>query len=102
MPAPTLQELGIDRLSVEDRIALAKAIYLTTTSLQAAALCVEARFALAAAVWDSIPFVAEPPIPLTDAQRLYLRKRMAEAKADPENVIPWEQVRANLKARSQG
>ena len=78
MPAPTLQELGIDRLSVEDRIALAEAI------------------------WDSIPFVAEPPIPLSDAQRQVLRQRLAEARAEPENFIPWDQVQANLKARLQG
>src|SRR5918911_360692 len=57
--APTLQALGIDRLSVEDRIALATAI------------------------WDSI--AAEPHSPLlTDTQRLELDRRVAEDDAQPD------------------
>lgn len=71
---PTLQALGIDRMSVEDRIALATAI------------------------WDSIP--AEPHLPLlTEAQRLELERRLADHAANPDEVVPWEQVKAEALAR---
>jgi putative addiction module component (TIGR02574 family) len=71
---PTLQELGIDRLSVEDRIALATAI------------------------WDSI--AAEPHAPLlTEDLRRELERRVAEDDANPDDVIPWEQIKAEALAR---
>ena len=72
--APTLQALGIDRMSVEDRIALATAI------------------------WDSIAAEPHPPL-LTEAQRLELERRLADHAANPEDVIPWEQVKAEALAR---
>ncbi len=71
---PTLQELGIDRLSVEDRIALATAI------------------------WDSIAAESHPPL-LTDVQRRELERRVAEDDASPNDVIPWEQVESETLAR---
>ncbi len=72
--SPTLQALGIDRLSVDERIALVREI------------------------WDSI--AAEPPSPLlTDAQRQELERRLAEHQADPSAVVPWEQVKAEALAR---
>lgn len=56
---PTLESLGIDRLSVEDRIALAQAI------------------------WDSV--AAAPPTPLlTDPQRCELERRLADHAAHPD------------------
>ena len=74
MMAPTLQALGIDRMSVEDRIALTTAI------------------------WDSI--AAEPHQPLlTEPQRLELDRRLADHAANPEDVVPWEQVKAVALAR---
>lgn len=71
---PTLQDLGIDRLSVDDRIALAQAI------------------------WESL---ADEPRPstLTEAQRAELRVRLAEHAANPDDVVPWEQVQAEALAR---
>jgi putative addiction module component (TIGR02574 family) len=74
--APTLEALGIDRLSVEDRIALATAI------------------------WDSIFAEPHPPL-LTDAQRLELQRRLADHAANPDDVVPWEQVKAEAIARFQ-
>ena len=71
---PTLQSLGIDRLSVEERIALATAI------------------------WDSIIAEPHPPL-LTEAQRLELQRRLADHKANPGDVVPWEQVKAEALAR---
>lgn len=44
-------------------------------------------------LWESI----EADIPaLTDEQRAELDYRVARYKQNPTDVIPWEQVRANL------
>lgn len=70
---PTLQALGIDRLSTEDRIALALAI------------------------WDSV--AAEPSAPrLTEAQRQELQRRLDDHEANPDDVVPWEQIKARRSA----
>jgi putative addiction module component (TIGR02574 family) len=71
---PTLQALGIDRLSVEDRIALAQAI------------------------WDSIG-ADEDRMPLSESQLQDLRRRVTDDEADPDNLIPWEEVKARLRSR---
>ena len=72
--APTLQTLGIDRLSIEDRIALVTAI------------------------WDSIAAEPHPPL-LTEAQRMELDRRLADHAARPDDVVPWEQVKAEALGR---
>jgi putative addiction module component (TIGR02574 family) len=71
---PTLQALGIDRLSVEDRLALVMAI------------------------WDSIAAEPHPPL-LTEAQRQELQRRLEDHEANPDDVVPWEQVKAEALAR---
>jgi putative addiction module component (TIGR02574 family) len=71
MPA-TLESLGIDRMSVDDRLALIQAI------------------------WDSL---AKEPLPLSDALRAELDRRVAEHRANPGDVVPWEQARAEALAR---
>jgi putative addiction module component (TIGR02574 family) len=73
---PTLQELGIDRLSVEDRIALAEAI------------------------WDSVADEVEHA-PLTEAQRVELERRVADSIARPEAMTPWEVIRDRALARAR-
>jgi putative addiction module component (TIGR02574 family) len=71
---PILQALGIDRMSVEDRISLVTAI------------------------WDSI--AAEPHAPLlTEAQRQELDRRLVDHAANPNEVVPWEQIKAEALAR---
>lgn len=72
--APTLQALGIDRMSVEDRIALATAI------------------------WDRIAAEPHPPL-LTEAQRHELEHRLADNALNPDDVVPWEQIRVEARAR---
>ncbi len=72
--APTLQALGIDRMSVEDRIALATAI------------------------WDSIAAAPHAPL-LTEAQRRELERRLADHADNPNDVVPWEQVKAEALTR---
>ncbi len=69
-----LNALGIDRLSVEERVRLAQEI------------------------WDSLEAEAEP-LPLTEAQKRELDRRIAILNANPEAVTPWEVVEARVLAR---
>ena len=72
--AATLESLGIHRLSVEERIALVQQI------------------------WDSIaPEVHQAP--LTPAQRAELERRADDDDANPEDVVPWEEVKAEARRR---
>ncbi|HEX7446444.1 MAG TPA: addiction module protein [Pirellulales bacterium] len=69
-----LQTLGIDRLGLDDRIALVTAI------------------------WDSI--AAEPHSPLlSEAQQAELNRRLAEHASRSDDVIPWERVKGDALAR---
>ena len=72
---PTLEDLGIDRLSVHDRIAVAQAI------------------------WDSLA-EEQPPAMLTESQRAELQRRIAEHDRNPTDVVPWEQIQAEAQARN--
>ncbi len=74
--SPTVQSLGIDRLSREQRIALVQEI------------------------WDTIAAEATPPM-LTEPQRRELQRRVAEDETNPDDVVPWEQVQAQTLARLQ-
>lgn len=74
--APTLQELGLDQLPTEDRLALAEAI------------------------WDSVARdVADSP--LTANQEMELRRRLADSIQRPEAVVAWELVKAKALARAR-
>ena len=73
---PTLHELGLDRLSVEDRIALAEAL------------------------WDSVAQEIEQA-PLPEAQRKELERRLADSITRPDAVTPWEEVKARALARAR-
>ncbi|HYT88476.1 MAG TPA: addiction module protein [Gemmataceae bacterium] len=72
--SPTLQSLGIDRLTREQRIALVQEIWATIAAEPAESL-------------------------LTDAQRRELQRRVAEDEANPDDVVPWEQVKAQTLSR---
>ena len=71
----TLKTLGIDQLSVEQRILLIEEI------------------------WDSISAEAED-LPLTDAQRQDLEHRLAAYNDNPNAGSSWEEVKARLSAKS--
>jgi putative addiction module component (TIGR02574 family) len=71
-----LQELGLDALSAEDRLALAQAL------------------------WDSVHEELEAQ-PISPAVRAELERRIALADADPSRGVPWEEVRAAARARWQ-
>jgi len=45
------------------------------------------------AVWESLEADA---LPLTEAQRAELDYRIARHEQNPSDVIPWEQVKADL------
>jgi len=70
----SLKSLGIDRLSVEERLALVEEL------------------------WDSIA-EDSAAVPLTDAQRTELDRRLAEHEAHPDDVVSWEDVKASITAR---
>ena len=70
----SLKALGIEKLSVEERIALVEDL------------------------WDSI---AEDT-PLTEPQRAELDRRLEDHQRDPGNVVPWEVIKASIAARLKG
>jgi putative addiction module component (TIGR02574 family) len=71
---PTIQSLGIDQMNRDQRIELVQDI------------------------WDSIAAEFPPPL-LTEAQRQELQRRVADDDANPDNVVPAEQVLAETLAR---
>jgi putative addiction module component (TIGR02574 family) len=66
---PTIQELGLDRLSIDDRLAVADAI------------------------WGSVAREAEAA-PLPTAQRAELERRLVDSIARPDAVTAWEVVKS--------
>lgn len=68
------KSLGIERLPIEERLALVEEI------------------------WDSIA-ADSGAVPLTGAQRIELEKRIAEDDENPHDVIPWDQVKASTLSR---
>ena len=67
MISVSLHNLGIDRLSIEERLQVAEAI------------------------WDSVVHDVEGA-PLPDWQRAELERRLAESLANPDAVRPWGDV----------
>ncbi len=49
-------------------------------------------------IWDSIS-EEDGSVPPTPAQREELEHRLAEANADPNGGIPWEEVRDRIRQR---
>ncbi len=70
----SLQSLGIDRMTVGERIALAQEIL------------------------DSVA-AEQPREPLSEAKRRELDRRLADEAANPEDGVPWEEVEAAALAR---
>ena len=72
--APTMKDLGIDRLSPEQRVALALEI------------------------WESLG-EERPAGRLTAEQRAELTRRDAELDANPGIAMTWEQIRASVERK---
>lgn len=70
--SPTIESLGLDRLPLTERIELAHQL------------------------WDSIATESAPE--LSEAQLRELDRRIAEDDANPDDVVPWEEVRDRLLA----
>jgi putative addiction module component (TIGR02574 family) len=70
----SLKSLGIDRLSIEERLALVEDL------------------------WDSIAGESAATS-LTDAQRAELDRRLADHEANPNDVVRWEDVKASITTR---
>jgi putative addiction module component (TIGR02574 family) len=71
----TLGTLGVDRMTVSERLQLLEAI------------------------WDSIPD-APGDLEIHEWQRDELARRLAAADADPSGGIPWEELKARLEGRT--
>lgn len=73
---------------------------LSTTLAEIVSLSVDDRIRLAEAIWESI--ATEPGQPeLTEAQQQEIERRLAAQTASPEDVVPWEEVKALALARAR-
>jgi putative addiction module component (TIGR02574 family) len=70
--APTMKDLGIDQLSVAERLALVQEI------------------------WDSIAAAPEG-VPLIESQKGELDRRLADLDANRDNVLTWEEIQARIR-----
>ncbi|MDO9227697.1 MAG: addiction module protein [Pseudomonadota bacterium] len=69
-----IHDLGIDRLPVDERIALVRDI------------------------WDSVARDNGTPT-LDEATRAELERRLAEDEASPDDVVDWETIKRDAQAR---
>ena len=76
MASVSLRDLGIDRLSIEE------------------------RFQVADAIWDSVMHEVETS-PLPEWQRAELERRLADIVVNPDAVRPWSDVEAEALARAK-
>jgi putative addiction module component (TIGR02574 family) len=58
----------------------------------------DVRVALVQEIWDSIA-AETSAVPLSEAHRAELERRLADDEANPDDVIPWEEVKAKALAR---
>ncbi len=65
----SLKKFGLDKLDVEQRLALIEEI------------------------WNSIEAEDSAAVQLSDAQRAELRARMMEDDADPDDVVSWQSIK---------
>jgi putative addiction module component (TIGR02574 family) len=72
--AVSLKDLGIERLGIDEKLALVEQIW--------ASICAETH-----------------TFPLTDAQRAELDRRIADDDTFPDDVVPWDEVKGAVRAR---
>jgi putative addiction module component (TIGR02574 family) len=61
-------------------------------------LTISERLDLISALWDSIPD-SDKAFPVPDWHRRELERRLAEADANPDAAIPWEDVKKRLNEK---
>lgn len=64
---------------------------------QARRLSVEEQIELVEALWDNIAQHAVPPP--SDAQKAELERRLADHEANPDDAVPWSEVKKSALAR---
>jgi putative addiction module component (TIGR02574 family) len=69
------------------------------TDVEIEKLSIAERLEVISALWDSIPDSADA-LPVPEWHRQELARRWAAADADPDAVIPWEEVKAQLRGES--
>jgi len=74
MVSVSLHDLGIDRLSIEERLQVAEVI------------------------WDSVVHDVEAA-PIPDWQKAELERRLADSLANPDAVRPWGDVEVDALTR---
>jgi putative addiction module component (TIGR02574 family) len=70
----------------------------SATLAEIRAMNIDDRIRLVQAIWDTIAEDAGQ-VELTEAQIQELERRLADDDANPEDVIPWETVKAEALAR---
>jgi len=73
----SIKALGIDRLGIEERLALIGEL------------------------WDSLDASAAT-IPVSEVQRVELQSRLAEHQRNPDDVVTWDDAKASLTKRLLG
>lgn len=58
----------------------------------------EQKLRLIEELWDSL---SDDEIPVTEAQKLELDRRFADLEANPDQLIPWDEVRRRLHDRAK-
>jgi putative addiction module component (TIGR02574 family) len=72
--AVSLKSLGIERLGIEERLTLVEEL------------------------WDSIA-ADSSAVPLTQTQRDELDRRIADHEINPDDVVPWEEIKTSITER---
>jgi putative addiction module component (TIGR02574 family) len=73
---------------------------MSSTAIDISRLSKEERLRLLEDLWDS--FVQNPEdLPLTDAQRNELDRRIESMERDPSAAIPWEEVLRRIQAKQK-
>ena len=71
---PTMKSLGIDRLSIPDRLAVVQEI------------------------WDSIALSPEQ-IPVSEAEYQEFDRHLADLEANPDKVMTWQEIKARVRGQ---
>ena len=67
---------------------------------QARVLDIDEQIELVEAIWDGIVSRGAVPL-LTEAQKTELDRRLADHLANPDDVVPWSEVKAAALAKNR-
>ena len=68
------------------------------TQFDIRSLTAEERLALLGDIWESLE---AKDVPITDAQKAELDRRLDELESDPATGIPWEEVLRQIRERGR-